>query len=125
MILEYHQCFWHCLCLHMIATWNLKWHDPLKNAILGLPSISPQVQGDLNNVIRAITNYAIWDSYTYDPIVEDHIIIIFGYIGVHDDVGVAITSILDDAHISNPRIEGVHAQLPLDTCIKLHKRSLG
>jgi hypothetical protein len=42
-----------------------------KNAIPNLPKISLQVQDDLNNLIRAITNYAIWDSYTYDPIVED------------------------------------------------------
>jgi hypothetical protein len=36
-----------------------------------LPEISLQVQNDLNNVIRPITNYVVWDSYTFDPIMED------------------------------------------------------
>ena len=39
-----------------------------KDIIPTLPSISPQVQDDLNNVI---SNRWFWDSYTYDPIVED------------------------------------------------------
>jgi hypothetical protein len=29
------------------------------------------VQDDLNNVVRAVTNYVIWGSCTYDQIMEN------------------------------------------------------
>jgi hypothetical protein len=42
-----------------------------KVAFINLPKLSSQVQDNLNNVVRAIINYAIWNSYTYDLAVED------------------------------------------------------
>lgn len=67
-----------------------------KDVIIVLPSNSPQFQGNLNNFIRGIIGYSIWDLYTYDPIMEDFIKTI-GRNGLNDNVGVSNTLTLDNA----------------------------
>lgn len=79
-----------------------------KDVILGLAFISLQVENDLNNVAKAITDYVIWDSYTYGPIVGN-LLGTIGNSGASDDVGVATILILDSVSASNPPIERVHA----------------
>ena len=54
------------------------------------------VQNDLNNVVRAVTNYAIWGSCTYDQIMENVTKMIRGN-GLNNDAGVATTSTLENA----------------------------
>jgi hypothetical protein len=49
-----------------------------------LLEISPQVHNDLNNIVKTITDYTIWDSYTYDPIVEDLVKIVVQSIEEHN-----------------------------------------
>lgn len=72
-----------------------------KDVILGLSSISPQVQEDLNNVVKVVANYVFWDPY--DPIVEDLVKTIRTN-GINDDVGVSTTSTFDNAPTSNQPI---------------------
>ena len=79
-----------------LELWKAK---SLKDVILGLSSISPQVQDDLNNAVMVISNYAIWNTYTYDPIVEEFIKTIRRN-GISDNVGVTIISTLDKLQIN-------------------------
>lgn len=74
----------------------------LQRSTLGFPSISPQIQDDLNNVGRAIIYYVIWDSYTYNPIVKALIKTIRN--GINDSVGKATTSTFHNVPTSNQSI---------------------
>jgi hypothetical protein len=66
----------------------------------------------LNNVVRAINNYAIWDLYTYDPIVEDLIKTVAQSIEKHNTSHDATTTLNPSiAPTSNPPMEGMSTQL--------------
>lgn len=98
----------------------MEWPKSFRDAIHGLPCISSQVQDDLNDGVRAITNYVIWDLYTYDRIEED-LINTIGRNDIYKNVGVATTSTLDNAPTSNQPTQWVHVQLPPIACTSYAK----
>ena len=87
-----------------------------------MSKISLQIQNNLNNVVRVIMDYAIWNLVTYDPIVED----LFKKVAQsfeerntsHDAITTSNPSV---AHTSNQPMQRVSTQLPLANSTRSHK----